>query len=526
MAKELFDINGQQTGFSLNTDLSPYDMPPVFFTSANNVRFVDKKASTILGNTRVFGTALDTPYWVTSWTQGSTPLWIYGGATSLNKITGATHANVTRSSGAYTTIAGTTKNWQGGVLGGVLVVNNSLDVPQSFTQGGSLFTDLPDWPSTLRCEVIVPFRNHLVALNLTDSGTAKPFTVRWSDAIPSGAATNGADTWNSASTASESGEATIGGTKGRILNALPLGNELIVYKEDSIHSLSYVGGTFTFNLREKFKNTGLFSRDAVVDLGDGKHVFMSTNDVVVTNGNSLTSIIDDKVKTFLFSQIDSTYYYKTFLVNNRIQNEVWICYPRTGATDGLPNTALVWNYRDNTWATRDLPSVNYIGVGLVDPELTNTWAAATDTWQNSTVAWSQQAYNPAVDSLLMCYPANSAANSRFFLADSSTTFDGTTFVTTLERVGLHSGRTDSIKYISRIYPRISGTGYVKISVGAELEPYAGVTYADPVEFNIGVDSKIDCRVRGRYIAIKFEHDTDTSFDLSGYAIESEVVSDR
>jgi len=112
------------------------------------------------------------------------------------------------------------------------------------------------------------------------------------------------------------------------------------------------------------------------------------------------------------------------------------------------------------------------------------------------------------------------------LADSSTTFDGATFVTTLERVGLHAGRTDSVKAVSRIYPRISGTGYVKISVGAELEPYAGVTYADPVEFNIGVDNKVDCRVRGRYIAIKFEHDTDTSFDLSGYAIESEVVSDR
>tara|TARA_R110002167_G_scaffold34195_3_gene109205 strand:+ start:164 stop:1744 length:1581 start_codon:yes stop_codon:yes gene_type:complete len=526
MAKTLFDINGQQSGFSYNSDLSPYDMPPTNFTNVENVRFVDKKASTILGYTRVFGTALDLPYWVTSWAQGSNNLWVYGGPTSLNKINGATHTNITRASGAYTTLTGTVNNWQGGVLGGVLVANNTLDVPQSITQGGSVFTDLPDWPSTLRCKAIVPFRNHLIAMNLTDSGTAKPFTVRWSDAIPSGAATNGANTWNTGSTASESGEATIGGTKGVILNALPLGNELLIYKEDSIHSLNYVGGTFTFNLREKFKDVGLFSRDAVVDIGDGRHVFMSTNDVVVTNGQSVVSIVDDKVKTFLFSQIDSTYYYKTFMVNNRIQNEIWICYPQTNATNGLPNRALVWNYKDNTWSIRDLPSVNYIGRGFVDPDLTNTWSAATNTWENSTLAWTQQLYNPSIDSLLMCFPSDSAANSRFFLADSGTTFAGATFVTTLERIGLHAGRTDSIKAVSRIYPRISGTGYVKISVGAELEPYAGVTYADPVEFNIGVDSKIDCRVRGRYIAIKFEHDTDTSFSLSGYAIESEVVSDR
>jgi hypothetical protein len=526
MVKSLFDINGQASGFSLNTDLSPYDMPPTFFTSVENARFVDKKASTINGHTRVYGTALDLPLWTTSWAQGSNDLWVYGGPTSLNKVIGTTHTAITRSSGAYTTLTSTTNNWQGGVLGGVLVANNTLDIPQSITQTGSLFTDLPDWPSALRCKVIVPFRNHLVSLNLTDSGTEKPFTVRWSDAIPSGAATNGANTWNTSSTASESGEATVGGTKGHILNALPLGNELLVYKEDSIYSLNYVGGTFTFNIREKFKDVGLFARDAVVDIGDGRHVFMSTNDVVITNGQSIKSVIDDQVKTFLFSQIDSTYFYKTFMVNNRIQNEVWICYPLTNAVNGLPNRALVWNYKDNTWATRDLPSVNYIGVGFVNPDLTNTWAAATNTWQNSTLAWSQQVYNPTIDSLLMCYPADSAANSRFYLADSGTTFAGTSFTTTLERVGLHAGSTNLVKSVSSVYPRISGTGSVSISVGSELQPFAGVNYSPPVVFNIGQDNKIDCRVRGRYIAIRFQHDDDTTFNLSGYTIESETVSDR
>jgi hypothetical protein len=49
MPKELFDINGQQSGFSFNTDLSPYDMPPNFFSNALNARFTDKTASTITG---------------------------------------------------------------------------------------------------------------------------------------------------------------------------------------------------------------------------------------------------------------------------------------------------------------------------------------------------------------------------------------------------------------------------------------------------------------------------------------------
>ena len=34
------------------------------------------------------------------------------------------------------------------------------------------------------------------------------------------------------------------GTKGHVLNALQLGNELIVYKEeDSVYALNYVGGS-------------------------------------------------------------------------------------------------------------------------------------------------------------------------------------------------------------------------------------------------------------------------------------------
>ena len=80
-------------------------------------------------------------------------------------------------------------------------------------------------------------------------------------------------------------------------------------------------------------------------------------------------------------------------------------------------------------------------------------------------------YIPSIDSLRLC-----CTNiTKLYLADSGTTFDGTSFTTTLERIGLHSGRTDAVKKISRMYPRISGTGTVKISVGLEFNAFAGVS---------------------------------------------------
>ena len=67
---------------------------------------------------------------------------------------------------------------------------------------------------------------------------------------------------------------------------------------------------------------------------------------------------------------------------------------------------------------------------------------------------------------------------------------------------------------------------MNISIGSELQPFQGVSYNDPVAFEIGTDSKVDCRVRGRYMAIKIESQAASQFRLSGYAVEAEVVSDR
>ena len=93
MAKELFNVSATpQSSFSLNKDLSPYDMPPTFFSDVQNARFLDGKAGKILGHSQVLGTPSAAPYWAISWLQGTTDLWIYGGLTELYKISGVTHS--------------------------------------------------------------------------------------------------------------------------------------------------------------------------------------------------------------------------------------------------------------------------------------------------------------------------------------------------------------------------------------------------------------------------------------------------
>ena len=62
MVKEIFDISGLQTGFTFNSDLSPYDMPANMFSSVENVRFNDKQAGSIEGHTAALGNPTVAPY--------------------------------------------------------------------------------------------------------------------------------------------------------------------------------------------------------------------------------------------------------------------------------------------------------------------------------------------------------------------------------------------------------------------------------------------------------------------------------
>ena len=53
MAKQIFDVTATAGArFSVNKDLSPYDMPPTFFNDGVNVRFLDGKAGKILGHSQ------------------------------------------------------------------------------------------------------------------------------------------------------------------------------------------------------------------------------------------------------------------------------------------------------------------------------------------------------------------------------------------------------------------------------------------------------------------------------------------
>lgn len=382
--------------------------------------------------------------------------------------------------------------WTGGVLGGVLVMNNGVDAPQYWAGSDKLRT-LHGWNAAWSAKVVVPFKSYLVAFDVTQSGTRYPHMMKWSGAAVPGAIPS---TWDSTDVTQDAGEVDIAETADLLVDALPLGDSLVVYKERSMYAVRFVGYPSIFAVQRIPGDSGMLFRGcgAVTPVG---HVVLTAGDVVLNTGTGVTSIADGVVRRFIFRNIDTTNFRRAFVTTNPQKNEVLICFPETGGSDCT--LAAVWSWKDKSWGMRTLSATNYGATGLIDEATSNSWDSDSESWELDTSTWNENPYSPNEARLLF------AQTARIGAFDVSSSDDGTTaLVGTLERTGIWLDDADSNKLIRGIRPRIdapAGT-VVTIQLGASMTPGGAVTWGTPITFTPQTDVKSDGFAQGRYLALR------------------------
>lgn len=495
-------------------DTDSRNIPDNAWTSARNVRFIDNSVEKSKGESEVYTTPTIDPHWLLPVQTDASYFWIHPSLTKCHVTDGTTNTDITRASGDYSALADI--GWNGGILGGVPVVNNGIDDPQMWTPA-NVATKLQSltwssgktWISESKvARVIRPFKQFLVALDMTEGGTRHRQRIRWSHPSDAGAIPS---TWDEADTTKDAGihELTEGG--GSLIDCLPLGDTNIIYKDSQTIGMQHIGGQFVFRFYNIFKESGLLTRRCVKPFY-GKHFVVTNGDVITHDGNSIQSVLNHKVKKWLFSAIDSTNYQRTFVSPNYQKNEMWICFPQNG--DDFATLAVIWNYKDNTTTIRELPEVKHIGYGLVDPAGTKTWDAGSGSWDLSAGQWGETDYSPTVIKNLF------AGSNKFYLGDDTEQSDGANITASVERTGLDFGDPNMVKYIKRIWPRIEASGDVTVSVGQQMVRHDPVTWKD-YTFN-HEDEKIDVDISGRFIAFKVSSDTNVTWTLNDYDVEFEM----
>jgi hypothetical protein len=481
-------------GLGIISDEQPQELPDGAWSTGLNVRFKDGYAQRISGHTSVLTAPSAAAYHVARYNIGGN--WIHCTLAAAFADNGTTKTEITGS--ALT--GGADDKFTSCILGGVFVLNNGKDLPQYWGgDTGANLAALTGWDANHKCKAMRAFKNYLIALNITKTATNYGSMVKWSDVAAAGTIPT---VWTAAAD-NDAGEVDLAETPDSIVDALPLGDSLIVYKTSSMYGMQYIGGNDIWRFSRLPGTSGMLSQNCAVEIPSG-HVVLTASDLIVHNGTGVQSIVDSKMRRWLFSSIDSTNYTRAFITANHAQHEVWVCFPSSLST--VCNRALIWNYKENNFTVRELPSVTAGDMGPVPPLASgDKWSEdTTGTWNTDTTTWDMIDISNVDKKLVM-----SSTASKVYVMDDSSTFDGTAYTATLERTGIAFGKPDRVKWIRSILPRIdAGTGtVVNFQLGATSDVEVGTTWGSTYTYTVGSTYKLDVGETGRFLGLRIINST-------------------
>ena len=453
---------------------------------------------------------------------------------STNDLTGCTRAANSTTAAEHTTAypvvpVGTTatgdsdygantsnKRWTATNMNGLIVATDGYDVPQMWPLSSGVpsltipFIRLQNFPDTYKCKVIRSFRTFLIGLNWERSNE-EPRLVKWSTEASFGSPPK---TWDENDATLDAGEYELADTPGDIIDGLPLGDSFIIYKDDSIYIMNYVGTPYIFSFKLMSPTIGLLSKEAVAEF-EGGHFFMGNSDFYVCNGQTITPMLSNKLRRTVFDELNGDNYQKCFVAADYVRNEMLACYPAGSST--VANRALIWNWKDNTFSFRDLPDTSHISSGIVEITAGATWDAASLTWDADSDPWGSTNYDNVIKNIVFA----DVTNTKIYRDNKGNKKDTATMSAYIERTGYDLGDPQSVKFVSAVYPQIevSGNNTVNVYIGKQMSTEGAITWEGPVAFNPDSQSKVSCRVSGKYFGVKVESDTDVDWKLHGLSFE-------
>ncbi len=512
-------------------DIDPRKLPDGAWSNVLNMRFDGYTATKVFGTRAIQGSLSAVAYSLFPHTTfDGSKFFAYAGLTAVYSVSNNVHYDLTRLSGPYSTDAN--ELWTGGVLGGLLFMNNGIDIPQvqRTPTASCRLTDLPNWPTTIttRCSSLRAFKNFLVALDVTKGPLRFRQMVKWSSSadpltVPG--------TWDEGDPTNDAGENSLSETDGNVIDCLPLRDVNIIYKDDSIYGMQYIGGQFIFRFYQIVKEVGLLAKRCVAAF-EQYHCFIGNDlDVYTFDGNSTKSIAQDRVRQYLRDNITGSNYKRAFVVRNPTANEIWICIPTTA--DGYATLAMMWNWRKNTWSFRQLPNVASGAVGgIQSTDYITPWSAlqaAGTTWANWAATWSQLDSLPPDSKLVLASPT---VTTGLIETEYGGTEMGVAMNSTIERLaswtmpskvvdGTRVADVQNVKFIRRVRFRcasLATPSMVNFSVAVQTDIDSPLVWQTKMAMS---DKTVEMTIfkRGRFVSYRVESADDAIFSLENVTIE-------
>jgi hypothetical protein len=580
-------------GFIAPEDTAPPSVPPNGWQRAHNVRFDVDGARAALGwetavNLGEILPVITEEVWLDVVMDFDRAWWLGYSRNEIGSIDDTeTVRLVTRQDPPGTVVSYNTPSegfWSFTNFKGIPVATNGVDIPQVQFESDqvsprpdTLFQDWAGWvttypggggapTTTMRAQLVEAYQDYLVFANFTDwNGQARPTRVWWSEPAGTGTLPPSMDFFDPESRA---GFYDLPVDDGPIQAMRVLRDAVMIYTLQSVWRMQWIGGQYVMKFDKVASHFGALGPFCVEEVR-GNHLVVTTDDVVMFDGQREQSICNGRVRRWLFSRINTDERNRVVVGGYPREGEVWIGLP-VGGSSARSDQALVYRYKNDTWATRDLPQVYHMRtLPRLQPAEINprrlVWdevPGSLDAWNNPfwlTEAWTGSLQPDAIyDYGLYAGSIDGQGKVIIRRMDTGLEHEGIeSYETVLERTDLNLTGDEQTSFLRAIYPQavigaeslgdeftwdaisLSQTptwddeAWVtttwndftpearrfQIAVGGQRTAGALPQYKQLRDFQIGKDYRTTHRARGRRHGLRIDSVNVGTWRLSGYTVQ-------
>jgi hypothetical protein len=282
--------------------------------------------------------------------------------------------------------------------------------------------------------------------------------------------------WQSTAT-NTAGELRLG-SGSEIVTAVETRQQILVYTDESLYAMQYLGPPFTFGINLVSEHITTMGPLAAVAIED--NVFwMGLNEFYAYGGT--VQRIPCSVRDYVFNDFNLLQREKVVAATNTAFSEVWWFYPSSGSETN--DRYVVYNYQQQIWYYGTMPRTVWMDRGIFDN------------------------------------PIAAGPNNYLYTQETGFDDDGSAFTAYIESSQIDIGDGDSFAFIRRMIPDLTFRGSTASSPTANFtiktRNFPGGAYLNSTESavtktaSVPVEqftNQVNLRLRGRSFAMRIESD--------------------
>lgn len=508
---------------SLVSDLHASNLPAGLFSSGYNFRTEDDKIVSYSGKTALYTPSSNFNVGAIDFvlSDGNT-YYILLGRGAVKVYNGVSWYDISPTSLVATPMSSDQElEWTATRLGNIPVYCNANYYPVYWSpqQTSQILQMLKfdatyTWEAkTYKCKSMRAHKNYLFALNLTEGSSKYPFGYRWSHPADN----NGLPpSWDDTDLAYTASKEQIAGSGGDIVDGWSLRDSFCIYSKNAVTILDYTGGEFIWQARPMSGYFGLAANNCIAEF-KGVHYFLSDGDILRNDGNSLESVLTNKLRRRLSATVSNSKFENSFALSVPNKSEVWFFIVEEGST--YPSIAYILNLVTDTISLREVSGITAATYGL-KAAADDSWdTGPSGTWDSYINAWDDTGFSPFASTIIGAGQTDSAI---YTLDETSSNYN-----TLLERTDwVPKDAIDAASTIVNMYPKITSAGSVQITVGSQQHVGGPVSWKSPITFNPNTDRKVSMRTTGKCHAWRITSVGSYQFKMNGMGIEYEYSGQR